>query len=225
MQCPHFCYPPPWLLHLWGFFLDWSLQLKLLCWTTLGACFVLALVKLWTWDHGLQCLTSSRCPWQTRKPFTASLTHIEVRVSDWSTFLKVYYSFFGLPTKHNTTVCFPPLKSSLECHHNMRDVMILSLLTERVQALNYNQWNLLPSQIHAKINFSEYHRRLHFLRLFLIIWLWTVLFSNLTNEQKFIDHQHLVLPSHQSHSPLCPQNESWEPSACSGSSGLIHFFH
>ena len=71
--------------------------------------------------------------------------------------------FFGMSTEHNTTAgCFP-LKSPLECHHHMRDVMIPSFLPEHVQTINYNQWNLLPLQIHAKLNCSKFYRRLQFL--------------------------------------------------------------
>ena len=58
LQCPHFCSPPPWLLHAWGFFLDWSLQWKILWWKTLGASFVLATVNFWKWDHVFQFLPS-----------------------------------------------------------------------------------------------------------------------------------------------------------------------
>ena len=85
------------------------------------------------------------------------------------------------PSRRYTTLCLVfqrntmppqvvfPLKSSLECHHHMRYAMIMSFLPEHVQALNYNQWNLLPLQRHAKVNCSECCRQLQFLLFFLII--------------------------------------------------------
>ena len=48
-----------------------------------------------------------------------------------------------------------PIKASLGSNHHVRGAMIPSFLPEHVQNLNYNQWNLLPSQIHAKGNCRE----------------------------------------------------------------------
>ena len=97
LQSPHPCSPPPLLLQSVGFFLCWSLQWKLLWWTTPGAYFVLAPVRFWKWYHSLQWLPSSYCPQKTRNPFPASSTHIYGRVSDWSIFLWVYHYLLDLP--------------------------------------------------------------------------------------------------------------------------------
>ena len=71
--------------------------------------------------------------------------------SNWRQSIQLIHLLVGITLfdwSANGTQChymlFPPLRYSLECHHHMRDAMIPSFLPEHVQALNYNQGNVLP---------------------------------------------------------------------------------
>ena len=69
---------------------------------------------------------------------------------------------FCLICQQNTMLplVFFTLKSPFECNHHFRDAMIISVLPEHIQTLDYNKWNILPSQIHEKENSIKFYLRL-----------------------------------------------------------------